>query len=85
MAMESASLLARAIELHGGEREKLSQTYSAAHRGRFRSRLGVSRAVRYAAYEPFLSTAVVRVLSMSKTLRAALARRTRNPHSSFNS
>jgi flavin-dependent dehydrogenase len=78
MAMESAECLAHCVEQFGVENATLMPAYDRAYRARFASRLRVSGVIRHVAYEPSLSRVAVKLLSMSRKVRAAVARRTRS-------
>jgi len=78
MAMESSACLAACVEKAGFDHAALKSAFDNAYRERFSSRLKTSRLIRYVAYDPMLSRAAVKLLSMSRKLRAALARRTRS-------
>jgi len=78
MAMESGECLANCIEQLGVDDALLRRAYDRAYRERFASRLKISGLIRRVAYEPSLSWAMVRLLSMSRKMRAAVARRTRS-------
>jgi flavin-dependent dehydrogenase len=78
MAMESAECLAHCVDEFGVENAALRPAYDRAHRERFASRLKISGLIRRVAYEPALSWAMVRLLSMSRKMRSRVARRTRS-------
>lgn len=77
MAVESSKLFAEAVTALGLESSRLQTEFAKSFERHFRSRLGLSRSISRAAYEPRWSTAVVRLLSVSGTLRSLLARKTR--------
>ena len=77
MAVESSKLFADTVAAIGLESPRLQAEFTMAFERHFRSRLGISRSISRAAYEPTWSTAIVRLLSASGTLRAMLARKTR--------
>jgi len=81
MAMESARLLADVISRHGLDHLCLNKQYQDSLRKHFSSRLKTSGIIRSVAYEPLLSTPVVRLLSLSERLRILLARQTRSARS----
>jgi len=84
MALESSACFAGCIDHFGLDPVELRAAYDRAYRERFSSRLKTSRLIRYVAYEPVLSRAAVMLLSVSRKLRAALARRTRSTHTADN-
>ena len=77
MAVESSKLFADTVAAIGLESPRLQSEFTMAFERHFRSRLGISRSISRAAYEPTWSTAIVRLLSASGMLRAMLARKTR--------
>jgi flavin-dependent dehydrogenase len=77
MAIESSGLLAHCISENGIDHRLLKNFYCKEHRKRFRTRLRVSGMIRSVAYEPFLSSAAIGLLSVNSRLRELLARRTR--------
>jgi menaquinone-9 beta-reductase len=76
MAMQSSRLLKDSISAVGLDPVVLKQAYYPAFQKQFAPRLGAASVIRRVAYEPRLSALAVRALSMSKKLRAALARKT---------
>jgi len=77
MAIESSKLFADAVAANGPEGSRLEADLSDIFKNHFKARLNTSRSISWAAYEPRWSTAVVRLLSASGTLRSLLARKTR--------
>jgi flavin-dependent dehydrogenase len=78
MAMESAKLLSDVARQHQNDLTTIEPAFAREYERRFRVRLTTSGWLRHTAYVPFLSSAAVRVLSLSESLRSRLARRTRS-------
>jgi geranylgeranyl reductase family protein len=83
LALESAKIAARVIvdEFNKDESvrsfEIIAAEYRTQHSAAFDRRLHISSLVRYAAFVPFLAEAVIRGLSLSRTLTRRLAISTR--------
>ena len=76
MAMQSSRLLTDSITAIGVDPDLLRQAYYPVFQKHFAPRLDTAGLIRRVAYEPWLSTLAVQALSMSKKLRAVLARKT---------
>lgn len=77
MAMESAEILAQAIEENRGSIDAIATEYERTYRKKFRTRLKVCSALRRTAFMPGLASVVVMSLNLSGGVRRVLARATR--------
>ena len=79
MALESSELLARSIIEYPDSPVFAARMYRSLYHSHFRRRLAVCGALRYAAFMPWVASAVIGALSTSETLRSRIARATRPP------
>jgi hypothetical protein len=78
LAMESSKILAAAIAQNFPDSDSVYRCYTEGHGKVFSNRLGISSLIRLAAYRPWVASALIFLLSGSKTSRRLLARATRS-------
>ena len=77
LAMESSSLLSRAIERYPESSELIAVRYTHTHASQFNSRFRTAALLRRAAFLPLMTTAAIRIAGGSVYLTELLARFTR--------
>lgn len=80
LAFQSAALLAESVVLHKSAPNAISDFYNAKYKQTFARRLRFCSMLRSAAFVPFLPTAAISFLNLSKRGREFLADSTRSPN-----